>query len=348
MKKMIIGMIAAVIAQVAFCDVTPALVSENLFGSIKVSSITIDPDKEGDNLREYAMVAVPFEGFASSFDFYDVEVRPNTILACDVVSVDRLQDGDIMSIFNPNLLPDANGQIDRTKEFDTYVANWNKRYHVMLWDAVGWFDVEKMSYFTYTDPEERYVEVGTGVFVGREAQSQIQKYDVYAFGQIPSAFPYDEYITLKKGKNMLSAPGEMAYKDVNINKSLEWSGTINPVQGLVDDLSQFIDDEYSEEDLKADFGIPEECTSLDYLSITSWPDNADIIAYYDLKSQKEVQMVYFDGSWFRLIDAVSGIRDDKAVVLTAGQSFWFVKGGDSELKVRWKNPASQISVGDHD
>ena len=78
-------------------------------------------------------------------------------------------------------------------------------------------------------------------------------------------------------------------------------------------------------------------------------DNADIIAYYDLKSQKEVQMFYFGESWFRLLDdGISAIRDDSTVVVTAGQSFWFVKGDDTQLKVRWKNPASQVSVGDHD
>ena len=65
MKKLIMGMMVVAGAFAAFCDNTaaqpvdpnPLIVSQNLFGSIKV-----------DTKSEFTMVAAPFEGFASQFD----------------------------------------------------------------------------------------------------------------------------------------------------------------------------------------------------------------------------------------------------------------------------------------
>ena len=316
MKKLMLGMMTAVLALGAFCEVTPALVSENLFGSIRI-----------DSKSAFTMMGVPFEGFDSQYEDneYISEPQPNKILVRDVVSVERLARQDTMSIFDPNATQ---------KEAEYH--NYNIRQQKMgsqtfkFWVASSWFDEDTMLQIPYPEPEERLIDVGSGIFIGRHSSNNpAAGYSVYAYGQIPQSFDFDKTYTLNKGKTVISAPGEMAYTPLNVNK-MTWEGAINAVPG------DFLDcEEYglTPQDVADIFG-EEYRDFTEFLLIDSIPPSADSIIYYDPITGKEVDLVYFGTRWFKKIDQNTGVCDDSLAVIPPGLAFWYLRGGDTPVTMK--------------
>ena len=222
MKKLMIGMMATAFASVTFGDVTPALVSENFFGSIKV-----------DSKAEFTLVATPFEGFASQFEDSEYGTpSSNNILVRDVVAVEKLYPNDTLSIHNPQAT-------DEKEEFHNYIARKAKvkvpgvgTVEYMEWLASMWFEEDSMTSHKFPDPELRLVPVGSGMFVGKDPSNmtadKLNKdgiFSIYAYGQIPQSYPYDEYVNVKVGKTMLSGPGELAYNEIKLN-DIKWEGGV--------------------------------------------------------------------------------------------------------------------------
>ena len=314
MKKLTMGMMTAALALAAFCEVTPALVSENFFGSIKV-----------DSKSEFTMVAAPFEGFASSFD--DDAEHANEILARDLIAVEKLLPNDTMSLHNPK-------STDVLEEFHNYIARQGK-YKIpgttqtvtyMEWLASMWFEEETMISHKFPDADVRLVPVGSGVFVGRdEGNSPAAGFSIYAYGQIPQSFDYTQTIELKKGKTILSGPGELAYKPIDLNK-LEWGEGINEIKKA--EAINATDYGLTEEEAIAEFG------GVNILIIDD-SSSADKVVCYDALNGDQVSFVRFNGTWYKLFDSSTGVADAGAVVIPAGQAFWFLRNGDSATTMKW-------------
>ena len=309
MKKLIMGMMIVAGAFAAFCEDTaaqpadnnPLVVSENLFGSIRV-----------DTKSEFTMVAAPFEGFASQFKG---DPEANAILARDVVAVEKLIPTDTMSIFNPDAA-------DAKEEFDNYIARKASvtvgtgrnavTYEYMEWLASMWFDEENMTSNKFPDPDKRLVPTGSGVFIGREVSSLTSEgFSVYAYGQIPQSFPAGP-IEIGAGKTMLCPPGELAYGDVNVNE-LSWAD-VKPVTGTPIPMGT------------------RKAVRVTASSIT----NADRIKYYVCDNAKatEYTLYFYNGEWYRFTGGnLLGYND--LAVIPAGQSFWYVRSGEGTAKLQW-------------
>lgn len=333
MRKLIVGMMVAAFALGAFCeDNNPLIVSDNLFGSIKL-----------DTKSEFTMVAAPFEGFASQFEDSKVDLTQtsvaNTILVRDVVAVEKLIDTDTLSVFNP-------AATDDKTEFDNYIARMAQvkigkvTYSYMEWLASMWFEEETMISHKFDDPDKRLVPTGSGVFIGRDVDKiPSNGFSIYAYGQIPMSFPYDQDVVVSVGKTMLSAPGELAYKAINLNE-ITWNGG---VVGL--STWDYESDEYTEED----FGFPE------VIWIDSLPKNADTILCYDPKGaanalQSRIEFVYHTGKkkWYRRSTKNSYIAsaNENDAVIPAGSAFWYVKKSGSDVTFKWPSAVSVAEAGD--
>ena len=317
------GMIAAAFAQVAFSDVTPALVSENLFGSIRI-----------DSKSAFTMVGVPFEGFAAQFEDneYYSEPQPNKILVRDVVSIDTLAPKDTMSIFDPDAT-------SKEAEYHNYTLRQQKfgTQTFKFWVASSWFDEQIMQQIPYPEPDERLIEVSSGIFIGRNSSNNpANGYSIYAYGQIPQGFDYGKAITLEKGKTIISAPGEMAYTPLNLN-SLEWSGEINAVKGERIDCEEY---GLTPEDVADIFGSAYQDFT-EFLIIDSITSKDDSIIYYDPETGNEVDLVYFEDSWYKKIDENTGVRDESMAVIPPGQAFWYLRGGDTPVTMKWSKATVQ-------
>lgn len=308
MKKLIVGMMAAAIAFGAFCEDTaaqpadnnPLVVSDNFFGSIKV-----------DTKSEFTMVAAPFEGFASQFD--EGAAVPNAILARDVVAVEKLNPTDTMSIFNPTATDDK-------EEFDNYIARkasvkiGKVTYEYMEWLASMWFDEETMTSNKYPDPDVRLVPTGSGVFIGREVNSLTSDgFSIYAYGQIPQSFPAGP-IEIGAGKTTLCPPGELAYADVDLNEDVTFGGNIIEVSGRTGTMG-------GRQVLRVSTGATA---------------NADRIKYYTFNSVKAEECTLYrcGGVWYGFV-GTSQIGYADLAVIPAGQSFWFLKGGEGTATLQW-------------
>lgn len=321
MKKLTMGMMTAALALAAFCEVTPALVSENFFGSIKV-----------DSKSEFTMVAAPFEGFASSFD--DDAEHANEILARDVIAVEKMLPNDTMSLHYPE-------SKNAFEEFHNYIARQGK-YKIpgttqtvtyMEWLASMWFEEETMTSHKFPDADVRLVPVGSGVFVGRdEGNSPAAGFSIYAYGQIPLSFDYAQTIELKKGKTILSGPGELAYAPIDVSK-LEWGEGINEIKA--GEEYDPLEDGYTEEEAIAEYG------GVDVLFVDD-KGSADSIVYYDTQTGNQVSLVRFNKRWYKLVDAFTGIADEGKVVIPAGQAFWFLRNGDSPVTVKWPTATAEV------
>lgn len=303
MKKLIVGMMAAAFALGAFCegeDPNPLIVSDNLFGSIKV-----------DSKSEFTMVAVPFEGFASQFSGAAV---PNSILARDVIAVENLNAPDTMHIFKP---AEKDGDVD---SYHNYVATWGTyRVGAAYWSYLTWgasviFDDENLEAEKTPNADVRLVPVGSGVFIGRDAENHPEEgFSIYAYGQIPQSFDLSEAITIKEGtKRVLSAPGELAYKRVDLN-SLDWGDT-----------------EFQEVTGRA---IGERLIGLGGTS--------DSITYFDTDSQKQWSFVRYGNKWVKRLGALGeqgyntvSLVDD--AIIPAGLSFWYERNSSGDASLTWK------------
>ena len=321
MKKLMMGMMVTAFASAAFCDVAPALVSENLFGSVRI-----------DSRSAFTMVGVPFEGFAGQFEGneYYSEPQPNKILVRDVVSVETLDPKDTMSIFDPDAP-------QKEAEYHNYTLRQQKfgAQTFKFWVASSWFDEEVMQQIPYPEPEERLIDVASGIFMGRNsANSPASGYSIYVYGQVPQAFDWGQTYTLEKGKTILSAPGEMAYAPLNLN-SLEWGGKINAVKGERIDCEEY---GLSADDVEEMFGAAYRDFT-EFLIIDSVTASDDSIIYYDPGTGDEVDLVYFDGSWYRKIDENTGVRDASLSVVPPGQAFWYLRGGDTPVTMKWTKTA---------
>ena len=316
MKKLMLGMMVTALALGALGedDANPLIVSENFFGSIKV-----------DSKSEFTMVAAPFEGFASQFEGTAV---PNSILARDVVAVEALNPADTMSIFKPEAQ-------DATDEFDNYIARkasvkiGKVSYDYMEWLASMWFDEENMTSHKFPDPDVRLVPVGTGVFVGRDiGNNPATGFSIYAYGQIPQSFDYTQAITLNEGKTILSGPGELAYKAIDLNK-LVWDVTTSEVSGTVRENQAYVQR----------YGVAKILTGV------NTPAGADFVSYYDTETQAQKTFVRYGGRWIRMITAsVASLEDDATI--PAGLSFWYVRNAkDGSAALTW---VAGESAGDGD
>lgn len=328
MKKLMIGMMATAFASVALCDVTPALVSENLFGSIEVKSKS-----------EFTFVAVPFEGFASQFadsEVNDGQPVPNAILARDVVAVENLLPMDTLSLFKP-----ADAQ-DAEDKYHNYIARKAKvklpgygTVEYMEWLASMAFDDQNMEADKSPDPDLRLVPVGSGMFIGRDtanlAADNGNPFSIFAFGQIPQSYDYEQTITLNVGKTTLCAPGELAYEQVNLNE-LNWGGDIVGLKNGV----------FMENDAYVQyFGVRK------VLNISGLPADADMIVCYDPNGsantlESRIEFVNCDGKWYKKLPQYSTMAsgDEKDAVIPKGLAFWFVKQKGGAVTFSWTSVPS--------
>lgn len=316
MKKLTMGMMTAALALAAFCEVTPALVSENFFGSIKV-----------DSKSEFTMVAAPFEGFASSFD--DDAEHANEILARDVIAVEKMLPNDTISLHYPE-------STNALEEFHNYIARQGK-YKIpgttqtvtyMEWLASMWFEEETMTSHKFPDADVRLVPVGSGVFVGRdEGNSPAAGFSIYAYGQIPQSFDYTQTIKLKKGKTVLSGPGELAYEPIDLNK-LVWDVTTDEVTGTERSRASYAEI-YP--------GVTNILVGIDT------PATSDFIAYYDAETQEQREFLRYKGRWLRVLEDGIASREDDAVI-PAGMSFWYVRNSTTgSASIKWTIETSDAS-----
>ena len=310
MKKLIVGMMAAAFALGAFCegeDNNPLIVSDNLFGSIKL-----------DTKSEFTMVAAPFEGFASQFEDSKVDLTQtsvaNTILVRDVVAVEKLIDTDTLSVFNP-------AATDDKTEFDNYIARLAQvkigkvTYSYMEWLASMWFEEETMISHKFDDPDKRLVPTGSGVFIGRDVDKiPSNGFSIYAYGQIPQSFPTDP-IEIGTGKTMLCPPGELAYADVDLNKDVTFGGDIIEVSGRVGTVN----------------GVPALRPTTDSLA------GADRIKFYRCTGVKAQECTLYrcNNVWYGFEGTTTARGYANLAVIPAGQSFWFIKGGSGTATLQW-------------
>jgi hypothetical protein len=314
MKKLMMGMMVTAFASVAFCDVTPALVSENLFGSIEVKSKS-----------EFTLVAVPFEGFASQFDKYPGGVVATNILARDVIAVDRLLENDTMSIFKP-ADPNKPGDEDTFHNYIATLASFDipgyGSYEYWFWNASMAFTVaDTIEKEKSPNAAVRLVPVGTGVFIGRDQANLVadagNDFSIFAYGQIPQNFDYAAPVKLRSGKTILSAVGERAYLPVDINK-LDWDGEFTEVSGTPRSNPRYVDR----------YGVT------NILTITSSPATADVIVYYDTETQDQKEFVRYGSRWIRKINATVASLEDDALI-PEGQAFWYLRNAESDAQVAW-------------
>lgn len=333
MKKLVMGMMVTAFASVAFGDVTPAIVSENFFGSIEVKSKS-----------EFTLVATPFEGFASQFKDSEYGTpTSNNILVRDVVAVEKLYPNDTLSIHNPQAT-------DEKEEFHNYIARKAKvkvpgvgTFEYMEWLASMWFEEDSMTSHKFPDPELRLVPVGSGMFVGKDPSNMTADklnedgtFSIYAYGQVPQSYDYEQTISLGVGKHVLSAPGEMAYNKIKLN-DLNWDGDIVGLKNVT-----IIENPA----LEQAFGTSK-IIRLDGIS-----NDADMIVTYDpygvansIKSR--IEFVNCDGKWYRKHPEYSNIAygDEAEAEIPAGQAFWFVKQKSGTVTFSW-TPAAPAPVTD--
>ena len=327
MKKLIIGMMAAAFALVAFCEgddnnspivsdsnPNPLIVSDNAFGSIKVNTKS-----------EFTMVAVPFEGFASQFE--DGNAKPNQILARDAIAVEMLNHQDMMSIRKLD-------STDPKEEFDNYFASFNtwmvgrQTYAAMSWSTSGWFTQENLNSYAAPEANMRLVNIGSGVFIGlgETSKNYLRQvatteddpyYHIYAYGQIPQNFNYTAENELKKGKTMLSPVGERAYSPVDLNK-LNWRGDFTEVSGTERTNERFV----------AEYGAETILTGI------STPETTDYVVYFDTEKQEQREFVRYKGRWIRIAKpGIASLAND--AFIPAGQAFWYLRKANESAYMAW-------------